>query len=72
MDMVDLTGRDFLKLLDYTPEEILYLLHLAERLKKEKKAGSKDGKPLHQGNFTGKNIALIFEKNSTRTRCSLK
>lgn len=41
--MVDLTGRDFLKLLDYTPEEILYLLHLAERLKKEKKAGSKDG-----------------------------
>ena len=70
--MVDLTGRDFLKLLDYTPEEILYLLHLAERLKKEKKAGSKDGKPLHQGNFTGKNIALIFEKNSTRTRCSFE
>lgn len=70
--MIDLTGRDFLKLLDYTPEEINYLLDVSARLKAEKKAGSKDGKPLHQGSFAGKNIALIFEKNSTRTRCSFE
>nr|WP_330372661.1 ornithine carbamoyltransferase [Oribacterium sp. P6A1] len=70
--MIDLTGRDFLKLLDYSPEEINYLLDIAARLKAEKKAGSKDGKPLHGGDFTGKNIALIFEKNSTRTRCSFE
>lgn len=70
--MVDLTGRDFLKLLDYTSEEIQYLLDMSARLKREKKAGSVNGAPLHKGNFTGKNIALIFEKNSTRTRCSFE
>lgn len=70
--MADLKGRDFLKLLDFTPEEILYLLSVAKRLKQEKKAGATDGRALHQGNFTGKNIALIFEKDSTRTRCSFE
>jgi ornithine carbamoyltransferase len=70
--MVDLTGRDFLKLLDYTSEEIQYLLDMSARLKREKKAGSVNGAPLHKGSFTGKNIALIFEKNSTRTRCSFE
>lgn len=70
--MIDLKGRDFLKLLDYTPEEIRYLLDIAARLKKEKKEGCRDGKPLHGVSFAGKNIALIFEKNSTRTRCSFE
>lgn len=70
--MMDLKGRDFLKLLDFTPEEIRYLLDLAKRLKAEKKAGAQDGKPLHGVNFAGKNIALIFEKDSTRTRCSFE
>ena len=70
--MIDLTGRDFLKLLDYTPEEILYLLDMAARLKAEKKAGAKPGESLHKTSFRGKNIALIFEKNSTRTRCSFE
>ncbi len=67
--MVNLKGRDFLKLLDYTPEEIQYLLDLSKRLKAEKKAGQV---PLHKTGFSGKNIALIFEKNSTRTRCSFE
>ncbi len=70
--MTDLKGRDFLKLLDFTPEEIHYLLDMSKRLKKEKKQGSISGAPLHGMNFTGKNIALIFEKNSTRTRCSFE
>lgn len=61
-----LTGRHFLKLMDYTPEEILYLIDLAEQLKKEKKQGI-----MHK-QLTGKNIALIFEKTSTRTRCSFE
>ena len=69
---MDLKGRDFLKLLDFTPEEIHYLLDMSKRLKKEKKQGSISGAPLHGMNFTGKNIALIFEKNSTRTRCSFE
>ena len=70
--MIDLTGRDFLKLLDYTPEEINYLLDVAARLKAEKKAGAQPGQSLHKTSFPGKNIALIFEKNSTRTRCSFE
>lgn len=61
-----LTGRHFLKLMDYTPEEITYLIDLAEELKKEKKQGI-----LHN-RLAGKNIALIFEKTSTRTRCSFE
>ncbi|MBR0465075.1 MAG: ornithine carbamoyltransferase, partial [Clostridia bacterium] len=54
-----LKGRDFLKLLDYTPDEIMYLLDLAADLKAKKKAGV-----LHE-TLLGKNIALIFEKTST-------
>ena len=59
-------GRSFLKLLDYTPEEIQSLIDLAIELKAKKKAGIPH--KLHQG----KNIALIFEKTSTRTRCSFE
>ncbi len=64
---MDLKGRDFLKLLDFTPEEILYLLDLAADLKEKKKKGILVG-DMHRG----KNIALIFEKTSTRTRCSFE
>ena len=64
--MVNLKKRSFLKLLDYTPEEIQYLLDLAAELKADKKAG-REHKTL-----TGKNIALIFEKTSTRTRCAFE
>ncbi len=63
---MDLKGRDFLKLLDYTPEELKYLIDLAARLKKEKKAG------IPHKLCEGKNIALIFEKTSTRTRCAFE
>lgn len=64
--MMNLKGRNFLKLMDYTPEEILYLIDLAADLKKKKKEGI-----LHDS-LIGKNIALIFEKTSTRTRCSFE
>ena len=63
---MDLKGRHFLKLLDYTPEEISYLLDLAADLKEKKKQG------IPVDRFRGKNIALIFEKTSTRTRCSFE
>ncbi len=63
---MNLKGRHFLKLLDYTPEEILYLIDLSAKLKAEKKAG------IRHDVLRGKNIALIFEKNSTRTRCSFE
>ena len=63
---MDLKGRHFLKLLDYTPEEITYLLDLAADFKEKKKKGE-----LTEC-FRGKNIALIFEKTSTRTRCSFE
>ena len=63
---MNLYGRDFLKLLDFTPEEILYLVDLAAQLKDRKKNGI-----LHD-ELRGKNIALIFEKTSTRTRCSFE
>ena len=63
---MDLKGRDFLCLLDYTPEEIGYLLDLAADLKAKKKAG------VPHDAFRGKNIVLIFEKTSTRTRCSFE
>jgi len=59
-------GRDFLKLLDFTPAEILELIDLAAELKAKKKAGIPH--KMHEG----KNIALIFEKTSTRTRCSFE
>ncbi len=61
-----LKGRDFLTLLDFTPEEISYLLELSAELKEKKKKGI-----LHD-ELRGKNIALIFEKNSTRTRTSFE
>ena len=59
-------GRDFLKLLDFTPAEILQLIDLAADLKAKKKAG------IPHKLCEGKNIALIFEKTSTRTRCSFE
>ena len=64
--MINLKGRDFLKLLDYNQEEIEYLLDLAQSLKEKKKKGKK------HNYLQGKNIALIFEKTSTRTRCSFE
>ena len=63
---MNLKGKDFLKLLDYTPEEIAYLLSLAGELKAKKKAGIPHR--MHEG----KNVALIFEKTSTRTRCAFE
>ncbi len=63
---MNLKGRNFLKLLDFTPEEIQYLLDLAADLKQKKKNGQR------HDDFYGKNIALIFEKTSTRTRCSFE
>lgn len=62
----NLRNRHFLKLLDFKPEEIKYLLDLAADLKKAKRAGTE------QKRLTGKNIALIFEKTSTRTRCAFE
>ena len=64
--MVNLKNRNFLKLLDFTPEEISGLLDLAAELKAQKKAGI--AHRMHEG----KNVALIFEKTSTRTRCSFE
>ena len=63
---MDLKGRDFLKLLDFTAEEITYLLDLAADLKAKKKQGIPVD--IHRG----KNVALIFEKTSTRTRCAFE
>lgn len=63
---MNLKGNDFLKLLDYTPEQIDYLLRLAAQLKAEKKAG------IPHRLCEGKNVALIFEKTSTRTRSSFE
>lgn len=62
----NLRNRNFLKLLDFTPEEIKYMLTLAADLKKAKYTGTE------QPRLKGKNIALIFEKDSTRTRCSFE
>ena len=64
--MVDLRGRDFLKLLDFTTEEIEYLLNSAEKFKNLKRSG------LPHQYLKGKQVALIFEKDSTRTRCSFE
>ena len=63
---MDLKGRSFLKLLDFTPEEISGLLAMAEDYKARKKKGIPHREQI------GKNIALIFEKTSTRTRCSFE
>jgi ornithine carbamoyltransferase len=62
----NLKNRHFLKLLDFTPEEIRFLLELSLELKKAKYAGGE------QPRLTGKNIVLIFEKDSTRTRCAFE
>ncbi|MEZ9399437.1 ornithine carbamoyltransferase [Vibrio splendidus] len=62
----DLRNRNFLKLLDFTPKEIQFLLDLSADLKKAKYAGTEQKK------LNGKNIALIFEKASTRTRCAFE
>lgn len=63
---MNLKGRNFLTLKDYTPEEITYLLDLAAELKAKKKQG------IPVDTLRGKNVALIFEKTSTRTRCSFE
>ena len=63
---MDLKGRNFLKLLDFTPEEINGLVELAARLKADKKAGRE------KQMLKGKNIVLLFEKDSTRTRCAFE
>ncbi len=63
---VDLRGRSFLKLLDFTPREALYLLDLSASLKKAKHGGAE------MRRLEGKNLALIFEKGSTRTRCAFE
>lgn len=63
---MELKGRSFLKLIDLTPEEIMYLIDLAADLKEKKRLG------IVHNSLVGKNIALIFEKTSTRTRCSFE
>jgi len=62
----NLRNRNFLKLLDFTPEEIKYLLDLAAELKRAKRVGTE------QPRLKGKNIVLLFEKDSTRTRCAFE
>ncbi|WP_343464412.1 ornithine carbamoyltransferase [Pantoea sp.] len=64
--MRQLNSRHFLRLLDFTPAEIAHLLHLAGELKRARKNGTETQ------HLKGKNIALIFEKDSTRTRCSFE
>ena len=63
---MNLKGRNFLKLLDFSKEEILYMIQLAAELKEKKKKG------IPHDTLKGKNVALIFEKTSTRTRCSFE
>lgn len=63
---MNLKGKNFLKLLDFTPEEIVYLIDLAQELKEKKKQG------IAHDTLHGKNVALIFEKTSTRTRCAFE
>jgi ornithine carbamoyltransferase len=64
--MVDLRGRNLMKLADFTPDEITYLIDLAAELKAAKQEGREEQK------LVGKEIALIFEKDSTRTRCAFE
>lgn len=63
---VNLKGRSFLTLMDFTPEEIRYMLDLAHDLKAKKRAG------IHNEVLKGKNVVLLFEKTSTRTRCAFE
>jgi hypothetical protein len=62
----NLRNRHFLTLMDFTPQEVKFLLELAQELKRAKYAGTEQQK------LKGKNIALIFEKDSTRTRCAFE
>src|SRR5436309_1359861 len=64
--MIDLRGRHFLKLADFSPDEIMYLIDLSAELKAAKKEGREEQK------LVGKEIVLIFEKDSTRTRCAFE
>ena len=64
--MGNLKNRSFLTLMDFTPKEIEYLLHLSKELKIAKHSGTEQQK------LKGKNIVLLFEKDSTRTRCSFE
>lgn len=63
---MNLKGRHFITLLDYTKEEILYLITLSSTLKKEKKAN------ISHRHLNGKNVVLLFQKDSTRTRCAFE
>ncbi len=63
---VNLKGKSFLTLMDFTPEEIRYMLDLAHDLKSKKRAG------ICNQVLKGKNIVLLFEKSSTRTRCAFE
>ena len=63
---ISLKGRSFLSIMDFTPEEVRYLLDLAHELKRKKKQG------VREELLKGKNIVLLFEKTSTRTRCSFE
>ncbi len=63
---VNLKGRSFLTLMDFTPEEIRYMLDLAHDLKAKKRAG------IYNDVLKGKNVCLLFEKTSTRTRCAFE
>jgi ornithine carbamoyltransferase len=63
---VNLKGRSFLTLMDFTPQEIRYMLDLSKDLKMKKRAG------IHNEVLKGKNIVLLFEKASTRTRCAFE
>ena len=64
--MVDMRGKHFLKDLDFSKEELIYLLDLSKALKAEKKSRREKQR------LVGRNIALIFEKTSTRTRCAFE
>jgi ornithine carbamoyltransferase len=64
--VIDMRGRHLMKLADYTPEEIIYLIELAAELKAAKREGREEQK------LVGREIALIFEKDSTRTRCAFE
>ncbi len=66
MPHINLKNRSFLKLLDFSKDEIIYLINLAKKLKNDKKNGTEEK------TLIGKNIALIFEKSSTRTRCAFE
>ena len=64
---VNLNGRSFLSIMDFTPSEVRYLLDLAKDLKRRKRSGQHS-----QAILSGKNIVLLFEKASTRTRCAFE